>query len=304
MGKNKKFWVNDVKKLTNMANNSIKIPKFMTEKKDIWLFLFATLLFAIIFVLIYQPAGYMRTNDALSHWNKHIYTAIQFFAGFVILTISRFTFRHLHKKKELTIKDMLLWIAGELVLISISLTFIASLINADENLEFYDLLARVSFNIATILVIPYAGTTLILMLRERSQQIEALKEYIEKQEEAKQETTENMNFYALGGKLSFSTHRINVLYIESADNYCNIHYINEGKEDTFILHNSLKNLDNEKKYPGLLRCHRGYMVNISNVKLLRKEKEGLVIELSQGGKAIPVSRTYNERVVKFFAGGK
>lgn len=287
-----------------MGNNSLRIPKFMTEKRDIWLFLFATLLFAIIFVLIYQPAGYMRTNDALSHWNKHIYTAIQFFAGFVILCISRFLFRHIHERKELTIKEMLLWIAGELIVISLSLTLIASLINADENLDFYNLLGRVSFNITTILVIPYAGTTLILMLRERRQQIEALHEYIEKQEETRKDTTENMNFYALGGKLAFSTHRINVLYIESADNYSNIHYLNEGKEDTFILHNSLKNLDNADKYPGLLRCHRGYMVNINNVKLIRKDKDGLVIELTQGGKAIPVSRTYNERVVKFFAGEK
>ncbi len=274
----------------------------MTEKKDIWLFLFVTLLFAILFVLVYKPVGYMRTTDVLSHWNKQIYTAIQFFAGFIILTASRFLFRNQHKKRELTARDMIIWIAGELVVISLILTIIASLINADENLDFLDLLRRVSFNIATILVIPYAGTTLILMLRERRQQIEALREYIEKQEEARQETTENINFYALGGKLAFSTHRVNVLYIESADNYSNIHYINEGKEETFILHNSLKNLDNEKKYPGLLRCHRGYMVNISNVKLLRKEKDGLVIELSQGGKAIPVSRTYNERVVKFFAG--
>lgn len=274
----------------------------MTEKKDIWLFLFVTLLFAILFVLVYKPVGYMRTTDVLSHWNKQIYTAIQFFAGFIILTASRFLFRNQHKKRELTARDMIIWIAGELVVISLILTIIASLINADENLDFLDLLRRVSFNIATILVIPYAGTTLILMLRERRQQIEALREYIEKQEEARQETTENINFYALGGKLAFSTHRVNVLYIESADNYSNIHYINEGKEETFILHNSLKNLDNEKKYPGLLRCHRGYMVNISNVKLLRKEKDGLVIELTQGGKPIPVSRTYNERVVKFFAG--
>lgn len=285
-----------------MGRNSIRIPKFMTEKKDIWLFLFVTLLFAILFVLVYKPVGYMRTTDVLSHWNKQIYTAIQFFAGFIILTASRFLFRNQHKKRELTARDMIIWIAGELVVISLILTIIASLINADENLDFLDLLRRVSFNIATILVIPYAGTTLILMLRERRQQIEALREYIEKQEEARQETTENINFYALGGKLAFSTHRVNVLYIESADNYSNIHYINEGKEETFILHNSLKNLDNEKKYPGLLRCHRGYMVNIDNVKLLRKEKDGLVIELTQGGKPIPVSRTYNERVVKFFAG--
>ena len=78
--------------------------------------------------------------------------------------------------------------------------------------------------------------------------------------------------------------------------------MNEGKEDTFILHNSLKKLEDKEKYEGLLRCHRGYTVNIENIKLIRKDKEGLVIELSQINRSIPVSRTYNEKVVRFFAG--
>ena len=105
-----------------------------------------------------------------------------------------------------------------------------------------------------------------------------------------------------GGKLAFSTRRGNVLYIEAADNYSNIHYINEDKEDTFILHNSMKQLDSSDEYKSLLRCHRGYMVNIDNVKLLKKEKGILVLELTQGARSIPVSKTYTDRVVRFFAG--
>lgn len=140
------------------------------------------------------------------------------------------------------------------------------------------------------------------MLRERRHQIESLNNLIDKQQEKKLESSENMNFYDQGGKLAFSTKRTNVLFIEAADNYSNIHYINEGKEDTFILHSSLKKLENREKYEGLLRCHRGYMVNIENIKLIRKDKDGLVIELSQITKSIPVSRTYNEKVVRFFAG--
>ena len=94
----------------------------------------------------------------------------------------------------------------------------------------------------------------------------------------------------------------NVLYIEASDNYTNIHYINEGHEDCFILHNSMKNVEGAYAKMGMMRCHRGYLVNLENVKLIRKEKDGLVIELSQSSKTIPVSKSYADRVAHSFAG--
>ena len=92
----------------------------------------------------------------------------------------------------------------------------------------------------------------------------------------------------------------NVLYVEAADNYVNIHYLNDGKEDTFILHNSLKEI--EKRFVGssLLRCHRGYMVNVENVKLMRKESIGLVLELIQSVHTIPVSKSYTASITQYF----
>lgn len=285
-----------------MTDNISKIPRFLTEKKGIFLFLTSTLLFAVLFILVYQPVGYMRATDGPSVWNKYLYTTIQVFVGFVILLFSRILFYKMQKKHNFVVRDLILWIVAEIVVISLILSFIASLINADQNLDFPALLQRVSFNIISILVIPYSVSVLILMLRERRHQIEELNNLIDKQQDDVLNSTENMNFYDRGGKLAFSTNRGNVLYIEAADNYSNIHYLNEGKEDTFILHNSMKKLDDPDRYKGLLRCHRGYMVNIDNVKVLRKEKGVLVLELAQGAKPIPVSRTYTERVVSFFAG--
>lgn len=279
-----------------------KIPKFLTNAKGIWLFLCATMLFAVIFVLVYQPAGYMKTTEALAHWNKHLYTVIQFLAGSAILATSRFIFLHFYRRHSLVFRDLVLWVVAEFVVISLALTMIAWFLNAAPELDLNDLLRRVSFNIASIIVIPYSLTYLAFTLLERKHQIEALNDIIDKRHTAAVESTENLNFYDRGGKLAFSTRRVNVLYIEAADNYSNIHYINEEKEDTFILHNSLKNIDNPELYQGLLRCHRSYMVNTDNVKLLRKEKDGLLIELSQGARPIPVSRTYNDNVVRFFAG--
>lgn len=285
-----------------MSNRDFKIPKFLTEKKGIYLFLTSTLLFAVLFILVYQPVGYMRATEFPSVWNKYLYTAIQIFIGFIILLFSRLLFYHQQQRHHFTAWTLVAWIITEIVVISLVLTFVASFLNADENYDFRTLLWRVSLNIVSILVIPYGASVLILMLRERRHQIEELNNLIDKQQEQDLGSSENLNFYDRGGKLSFSTSRSNVLYIEAADNYSNIHYINEGKEDTFILHNSMKQLDDPERYKGLLRCHRGYMVNIDNVKLLRKVKGILVLELTQGAKPIPVSRSYTERVVSFFAG--
>ena len=60
--------------------------------------------------------------------------------------------------------------------------------------------------------------------------------------------------------------------------------------DTFD--ESVKELERQLANSGIVRCHRGYMVNIDNVKLLRKEGISLLIELSGGGKTIPVTKTY------------
>ena len=78
---------------------------------------------------------------------------------------------------------MIIWVACELVLISFTITCVASFFNAEKELDFIELLERVSVNILSILLIPYIVTILILMLRERRHQIESLNNIIDKQQE-------------------------------------------------------------------------------------------------------------------------
>ena len=112
---------------------------------------------------------------------------------------------------------------------------------------------------------------------------------------------QNINFYDKGGRLAFTTRSSNVIYVEAADNYANIHYLNEGKEDTFILHSSLKDMERDYAEYGLLRCQRGYLVNVFNVKLMRKDKTGFQLELNQLSRTIPVSKHYAAALLEHFA---
>lgn len=285
-----------------MAKNIVKIPKFLCEMKSIWLFLATMLIVTLLFVVFYQPASYMRETEPVSKLNIYIFTVIMVSSGAGMFVISRMLLYYIQRKHSMEFFHYIIWLAVELIVISVLLTVIAFFLGNESNLIFSDMLWHVSLDFLSVIAVPYIISVLIFYLDDRRLQVRSLRKLVDTTAAQLSSESENVNFYDRGGKLSFSTRRSNVLYIEAADNYSNIHYINEGKEDTFILHNSLKQLDDPEKYKGLLRCHRGYMVNIENVKLLRKDKEGLVLELAQGAKSIPVSRTYNHSVVQFFAG--
>ena len=52
----------------------------------------------------------------------------------------------------------------------------------------------------------------------------------------------------------------------------------------------------------IVRCHRSYIVNLDRVKVLRKTKDGIFLELDAlQTPDIPVSKTYYEKVMKKFS---
>ena len=157
--------------------------------------------------------------------------------------------------------------------------------------------------LADVLVYGYVSllsSCFLVSYLERGRQLDDFKSLLDKNNIDSSSLVENTSFFDRGGKLVFSTRKENVLYIEAADNYTNIHYLNDDKEDTFILHNSMKQIEGSALYPYMLRCHRGFMVNVLKVKLLRRDKDGLLLELSSCQRPIPVSRTYADKVVAQF----
>ena len=285
-----------------MEKNIIKIPKFLTELRSIGLFLATMLLVTLLFIIAYQPAGFMRTSEPVSKLNIYIFTIIVVSSGTFIIALSRFILYYVQKKQSMEFFQFVIWMVVELLFAFAILTVICFFLGNETKMPFSDMLWHVSLDFLSIIAVPYIISILIFALEDRRSEIDELKNLVDATSALIPSESQNIIFYDRGGKLAFSTRRVNVLYIEAADNYCNIHYINGEKEDTFILHNSMKQLDDAEKYSTLLRCHRGYMVNIENVKLLRKSKDGLLLELIQGSRSIPVSRTYNERVVHHFAG--
>ena len=111
-----------------------------------------------------------------------------------------------------------------------------------------------------------------------------------------------VNFYDDKGQLKLSVDIDNLLYVESADNYVNIYYSNKGKFSRFMLRATLKSIEDTFADCDLVRCHRSYVVNFKKVKVLRKEKTGLYIDLDfENSPESPVSKTYAESVINLFS---
>ena len=109
------------------------------------------------------------------------------------------------------------------------------------------------------------------------------------------------SFYDEKNELRLSVKRSNLLYLESADNYVCIWYLNKGQLTKFMLRNSLKAIEESLADTNVLRCHRSFMVNFDQVKVIRREKEGVYLELGiEKVPDIPISKTYSEKVTRWF----
>jgi DNA-binding LytR/AlgR family response regulator len=120
-------------------------------------------------------------------------------------------------------------------------------------------------------------------------------------DELPQKAFGNIGFKDEKDVLRISINSKDLLYLESSDNYVTIYYQNNDKLKKFLLRNRIKNLEQELKESNVVRCHRSYMVNLERVKVLRREKDGLYIELdSDLVSNILVSKSYSKKISEKF----
>ena len=101
-------------------------------------------------------------------------------------------------------------------------------------------------------------------------------------------------------KLRFSIKSRDILFVESTDNYVTVHTSEKGKIKKIMLRNTMKRLEKELDGTLIHRCHRSYMVNFENIKLVKLISTNLYIYKDFHEEIrIPVSRTYAEHVHEF-----
>jgi DNA-binding LytR/AlgR family response regulator len=205
------------------------------------------------------------------------------------------------RKHELFVWQFALHVFGEVVSMSFFFTVYAVIFpRAGDQRDVLDIFFQSSINTAWMLLLPYSILWLYFSWLDKSALIEKLKNKTPDTEGVKRNL---IAFPDEKGELKISIDMEHLLFVESADNYATIHYLNKAKHSQFLLRNSLKWLDeNLTKDTSLVRCHRSFIVNLDKVKVMRKTKDGIFLEMDAlNTPDIPVSKTFYQRVMEKFS---
>ena len=285
--------------------NKTAIPAYLIKGRNIVQFLIFVAFFSLLFVNIYTPFGKNSWIGSIDDKNMRLlYSSIIVLFSASILAISRWIMYIVGHRYPLTLTHFFVWLGGELLLIAACYSVFAKFVMHDTR-YFLDIWPRSIGLMLLIVSIPYVISYLYFSLQDKNNIISQLlnKNNADADLHPEQESEPNaINFTDEKGTLRLSVRPDRLFYIESADNYLNIYYLNKDKPMRFMLRNTLKNMEPMLEEHYMVRCHRSYIVNICKVKILRKEKDGLFLELDQEGiPDIPVSKTYAERIIQIFS---
>jgi len=95
----------------------------------------------------------------------------------------------------------------------------------------------------------------------------------------------------------------NLLYIEAVGNYVKVIHLKDGQVRTDMLRATSKQMeDNLKTYPTIVRCHRAFLVNLSQVEQVVAQAGAMQLLIKHSRDMLPVSRSNIAKVKEAIRG--
>ncbi|MBN2167342.1 MAG: LytTR family transcriptional regulator [Marinilabiliaceae bacterium] len=272
------------------------LPKYITEKKNIVQLILFTASFALIFINIYAPFGIKTFLRISQEWELFLLASEITLTGVLVVVISRIImYQSIKRGKKLTIFNYLIWISFEVFFMALFYTLYESFFLDDARPVLTSFKKSIQ-NTSLVLLLPYSVSWLYFSWRDKVKQLEEINN--------SSDTIIHklmIPFRDEKGTLRISIKPQDLLYFQGSDNYVTIYYNLLNKPSKFLLRTTLKKMETELNNLEIIRCHRSYMVNIKKIKLVRREKDGLILVMDTDPTIeIPVSKTYMQDVLSAF----
>jgi DNA-binding LytR/AlgR family response regulator len=273
-----------------------KIPEFLIYKKNIVNRILFTAAFALVFINIYAPFG-VNTWYNVTKLEILLYSSGLILTGILVMVISRVLMLRVCKKHTLNYLQYVSWELMEIVVMALVYTLLKIFFLHEKNDIIEDFVNSLQIT-SLVVFLPYVILMLYFSWQDKTRKLENLEQ---RKEENTLKTTKLLPFYDEKDVMRFSMLPSDILYLEAADNYVTVYCLNKQKISHYLLRNSLKNLEEYLSGYSFVRCHRSFIVNFEKVKLIRKEKDGLRLEIDAPSELIiPVSKTYSQSVLNEF----
>jgi hypothetical protein len=271
-----------------------EIPDYLKDKSTIITQVMFVSIFALVFINIYSPFN-ASTWVEMGRIQFFFYSSALILFGMLVIVISKLIFYLLIGRIRFTYLIFGLWQITEIVLLAV-VYLLVDLVLLKSGMELVERFMSLLSITLLVLAIPYSLSWLYLSLKDKRSKLEHLTqdtslEFKEKKMITFRDETE---------KLRFSIKSADILYVESTDNYVTVHILENAKVRKIMLRNTMKRLEKELEGTMIQRCHRSFMVNFENIKLVKLISTNLYIYMDSAEEIrIPVSRTYAEHVHEF-----
>jgi hypothetical protein len=277
------------------------IPSYLLEKDNTIRMILFTALFALLFINLFQPFGSRNWYPNVTDFKYFFFSSLIILTGMLVVVASRIAMHRYSYKRTVSTITYAIWIVAEIVAMSLFYALFSKYVpEGSESRDFMEILEKATFNTSMVLLLPYGFSWLYFSWKEKTKLLEEQKEHTASNDSPR---IKRIAFPDEKGEIKITIELSNLVYIESADNYATIHYINKERISRFPIRNSLKWFENNliEETP-LVRCHRSFIINLDRVKVLKKTKEGILMELDVPQLSdIPVSKTYYESVMQKFS---
>lgn len=198
------------------------------------------------------------------------------------------------------------WTTGKEILFILWIIFCIGLANAFYSVYIFNdtvswsYLLQFQFFTMLVSIIPVTVNVFTLQLVFTRRNLKAALELTEKMHH-KQRLDSNPGAEVLlqseNRKEEFRLPASNLIYITSADNYIEIHYLEGEEEKKKLLRGTLKGArDNLRSLTAFYRCHRAFIVNLDRVISVTGNSQGYRLRLKGSSEEIPVSRNLREEL--------
>lgn len=277
------------------------MPAYLLEKSNTIRMILFTVVFALLFINIFEPFNSRNWYPDVSDFSYFFFSSLIILTGMLVVVVSRLIMGFRIRKKTISHLQYALWVLAEIMAMSLFFSLFSKYVpQGVEHRNFFDIFKQSATNTSLVLLLPYSISMLYFSWKEKSRLLE------EKNTSVNDAISSKKGLIAFPdekGELKISIAIDHLIYIDSADNYATIHYLKKDKISNFLIRNSLKWMEeNLTADSPLVRCHRSFMVNLDKVKVLRKTKDGIFLELDAPNMDdIPVSKTYYDKVMAKFS---
>lgn len=248
-------------------------------------------LFFFVFCFVYTPFSMPECYD-VGGKSRTFHLLMLSCIMLVTLALTRLVFSFLYKYIPFKWWHYAVWCFGETLVISFFFALYTSLFYKKSGGMPYFTALPYCFEVACLtLVYPYLTCILLRIISNKNTDLLSAGETPDES---------LIKFYDEHKRLKLTIDPAAVLYVSADANYINIHYLENDRVKTYQLRNSMKSLEADALKHGFARCHRSYYVNPRHIKVLSRDKDGIIhteFKRDEVGH-IPVSKQYYDSLAK------